>query len=202
MLTYEEMLAVSTSRSFHHGDLKAALVRSASGLIEQSGVEALSLREVARVAGVSTAAPYRHYASKEALLAEVAQQGFEQLREQLLDAGAGLKPRPAFLAQCLGYVRFAQEHPALYRLMFGAFPHKSEYRGLAEAGDRLFAVLDGQLSQGKKKQRAARAVGCWAFVHGLAMLAIDDQLHMHLPGTDEASLLDVLGPMVEVYAGS
>jgi AcrR family transcriptional regulator len=193
---------MSTSKPFHHGDLKAALARSAASLIERSGVEALSLREVAREAGVSTAAPYRHYASKEALLAEVAQQGFQQLRDELVAAAGGLDPRPAFLAQCLRYVRFAQQHSALYRLMFGLFPDKHRYQGLVLAGDRLFELLDERLSLGGKHALRFRSIGCWAFVHGLAMLAIDDQLRMHLPGTDSANLLDIIRPIVDMYACS
>lgn len=202
MLTYGTVLAVSTLKPFHHGDLKAALARSAAGLIERSGVDALSLREVAREAGVSAAAPYRHYASKAALLAEVAQQGFEQLRGALVEVAAGLDRRSAFLVQCLAYVRFAQEHVALYRLMFGPFPDKHQYPGLVSAGDKLFAVLDEQISGEGERADPARSVGCWAFVHGLAMLAIDDQLRMHLPGTDDANLLAIIRPMVESYARS
>ena len=190
---------MSTSQPFHHGDLKVALARCAADLIEQSGVEALSLRAVAREAGVSTAAPYRHYANKEALLAEVARQGFVQLRDDLVEAGAGLEPRPELLAQCLGYVHFAQHHPALYRLMFGSFPDKDRYRELTDAGDRLFAILNARFSHLGGRQRAARAIGCWAFVHGLALLAIDNQLNRHLPDTDESDLLDILRPMVEIY---
>ncbi len=200
MLTYEPVLAVSTSKRFHHGDLKAALARSAAGLIERSGVDALSLREVAREAGVSTAAPYRHYASKEALLADVAQQGFEQLHDDLVEAAAGLEQRAAVLAQCLCYVAFAQRRPALYRLMFGPFPDKHRYPRLVSAGDRLFAALDERLSQGGERAHPYRSIGCWAFVHGLAMLAIDDQLRMHLPGTDKDNLLDIIRPMAETYA--
>lgn len=86
--------------------------------------------------------------------------------------------------------------------MFGPFPDKHQYQELVKAGDRLFAVRDARLSPNEAKQRASRAVGCWAFVHGLAMLAIDDQLRMHLPGTDETSLLEIIGPMVDSYVGS
>ncbi len=195
------MLAMSTSASFHHGDLKATLANSAARLIETAGVEALSLRAVAREAGVSTAAPYRHYASKEALLAEVARQGFERLHDDLVAAGAGLAAGPDFLAQGLGYIRFARAHPALYRLMFGGFADKSRFQGLTEASDRLFAVLEDRVSKGEGRQRAARAIGCWAFVHGLAMLAIDDQLRLHLPGADDADLVEILRPLMSAYIG-
>jgi AcrR family transcriptional regulator len=192
---------MSTSRTFHHGDLKTALTRSAARLIEQSGAEALSLREVARDAGVSTAAPYRHFASKEALLAEVARLGFERLHDELAEAGARHGQQSSILSQCIAYVRFAQRNAALYRLMFGAFPDKQQYDGLLKAGDRLFALLNRALPPSAEDQ-SARAVACWAFVHGLATLALDDQLKIHLSGDDDESLLGVIRPLTETLTRS
>ena len=80
--------------------------------------------------------------------------------------------------------------------MFGAFPDKQRYDGLVEAGDRLFALLDEALAPATADQ-SARAIGCWAFVHGLAMLALDDQLKMHLPGDDDVSLMAVVEPFAK-----
>lgn len=190
---------MQTSRPFHHGDLKEAVLRSAVQLVERVGAENFSLREVAREAGVSSAAPYRHYPAKDALLAEVAQQGFERLHAGLVAAGAGLERRQAFLAQCVAYVRFAQHAPGMYRLMFGELPDKHRYQGLAAAGGRLFALLDEAVASAGG-EHPFRAVGCWAFIHGLAMLALDDQLKVHLPGTDDADLLAVIRPLAEAFA--
>lgn len=192
---------MSTSRSFHHGDLKAALTDSAVRIVEQSGVETFSLREVARDAGVSSAAPYRHFSSKEALLAEVARRGFDQLHDELAEAGSSSDRRSSFLTRCVAYIGFARHHPALYRLMFGAFPNKHCYDDLVEAGDRLFALLNDSLAV-SPSDRAARAIGCWAFVHGLAMLALDNQLRVHLPSEDDESLLAVLQPLAEALMGT
>jgi len=187
---------VSTSSGFHHGDLKAALARSAADLVEKSGTEALSLREVARAAGVSTAAPYRHYLNKEALLAEVARQGFMSMHDELVEIGSGQSEHEAFLSQCIAYVRFAERRPALYRLMFGPFPDKPRHPGLIEAGERLFALLDAPLRKAGDRQ-ALRAIGCWAFVHGLAMLALDDQLKAHMPGTSDEHLREIILPLAQ-----
>ena len=126
---------MSTSRPFHHGDLKAALARRALTMVEVSGVEAVSLRQVAREAGVSSAAPYRHYPSRDALLAEVARHGFDLLREQLQAEEAQDHPDRS-LRLCLSYIRFAIEHPALYRLMFGAQIEKASCPDLLESGKR------------------------------------------------------------------
>lgn len=188
---------MSTTRPFHHGDLKTALIRSAADLVEQSGADALSLREVARHAGVSSAAPYRHYANREMLLAEVAREGFERLHDQLITIGAGLERQSAFLAQCIAYIRFAEQNPALYRLMFGGLLDKRQHEGLIEAGDRLFALLDDP-DPGRNERQPYRAMRCWAFVHGLAMLTLDGLLAAHLSGTTDEHLLAIMEPLIAV----
>ena len=104
------MCAVSTSRPYHHGDLPAALLEAALGLLEDD--QAFSLRAVARRAGVSPTAPYRHYADKEALLAALATDGFAQLAGHL-EAAAELTD------MAVAYVAFALAHPGLFRLMYG-----------------------------------------------------------------------------------
>ena len=104
-----------TRKSYHHGDLEAALIRSAGKILEKEGLDALSLREVARQAGVSHNAPYRHFAEREALLAALAAKGFEMLAQaqQAAAAKGGLR------AMGEAYVLFALEHPQRFRLMFG-----------------------------------------------------------------------------------
>lgn len=189
---------MSTARPFHHGDLKATLARSAAVLLERSGADALSIREVAREAGVSSAAPYRHYPNRDALLAEVARDGFERLHDALMAVEARQDRRTAFVARSLAYVRFAQSNPALYRLMFGALPGKHRHEGLVEASGRLFALLDEATGDADPRQ-PFRAVGCWAAIHGLATLALDGQLEAHLPGVTDDHLLAVLQPLADTY---
>src|SRR5258705_11694555 len=109
---------MSSTATYHHGDLRAALVRAALALLDESGETALSLRAVARRAGVSAAAPYRHYADREALVSAVAAVGYRELAEQL----AAAHPSPSTPAQlasgAIAYGQFRPDRPAPFRLMF------------------------------------------------------------------------------------
>jgi AcrR family transcriptional regulator len=105
--------------TYHHGDLRAALVKAAAAEVERSGYESLSLRELAESVGVSRAAPYRHFADRRALLAAVAADGFERLTGIYRRAmGSGKTPRDRLAAAGHGYLRFAAERPQMFRLMF------------------------------------------------------------------------------------
>lgn len=148
------MCAVSTSKPYHHGDLPAALLDAALGLLEAG--ETFSLRAVARRAGVSPTAPYRHYADKEALLAALATYGFAQLADRL-EAAADLTDMAA------RYVAFALAHPGLFRLMYG--------RPTANAA----AARTAEILAGRVADPALR-IGAWAMVHGLAVLLLDGKL--------------------------
>ena len=169
------MHTVSTSieRGYHHGELRTALVGSALELLAEAGADALSLRAVARRAGVSAMAPYRHYADKEALLAAVAAHGFAGLREVLAAAD---RETPALVAQAVAYVRYALEHPALFRLMFGARLDVSSE--LTVARDAAYAVLADRVAAETPADtdREARVLGCWSLVHGLALLFLDGRI--------------------------
>src|ERR1700693_940172 len=108
-------------RPYHHGELAPTLREAASAILEEEGLEALSLRSVARRAGVSHAAPYRHYLNREALLADVAVSGFEQLRADLVQAAAAPGQEADRIAHIgAAYIRFAAQHGGLLRLMFRA----------------------------------------------------------------------------------
>jgi AcrR family transcriptional regulator len=181
---------MSTSRrTYHHGDLPAALVRAAEEILEKQGVGALTLREVARKAGVSHGAPYRHFQSLDHLLAAVAEQGFRQL-------GEALKGRaPAEMGEA--YVSFALGHPALFRLMFsGALPGTGEtargvYRSLVEA-------LSGQREIAQPERAAAAA---WALVHGLSTLLLDGHLEELATRTGRKELVRAVLGAVRFAAG-
>src|SRR5690606_4666564 len=115
------MLSVSTSReerSYHHGDLRGALLRAASEVLAEQGEAAISLREVARRAGVSHNAPYRHFSDREALLAALAELGFDELLGCMRGAAQGLEPRDGLAALGRCYVGFALQRRGLFRLMF------------------------------------------------------------------------------------
>src|SRR5712675_1452378 len=111
---------MSTARAtYHHGDLRAALVRAAIELLEERGETELSLRAVARRAGVSPAAPYRHYADREALVSAVAAVGYRELAKRLADAHPAPSTPEQLASVGVAYVQFALEQPALFRMMFG-----------------------------------------------------------------------------------
>ncbi len=158
------------SRPYHHGDLGKALREAASAILESEGLEALSLRSVARRAGVSHAAPYRHYLNREALLADVAVAGFEQLRADLVQAAAAPGQEADRIAHIgAAYIRFAAQHGGLLRLMFGPqLPNRAEFPALAAAADAIGEEI------GKTLGDPALGLAVWATVHGLAMLILED----------------------------
>src|SRR5882757_4974189 len=109
----------ASKTTYHHGDLRAACLDAALELVEEGGETALSLRAVARRAGVSPAAPYRHYADREALVSAVATVGYRELAERLAAAHPSPSTPEQLASVAIAYVQFALERPALFRLMFG-----------------------------------------------------------------------------------
>lgn len=171
-------------RTYHHGDLRRALIDEAARTIGAQGVEALTLRGVGRHLGVSRTALYRHFADKSALLGAVAREGFQRFRQDLLEAweGAG-RGRAGFDAMGLAYVRFAMTNPSHYRVMFGGFRDLcAKEPGLAADASAAFQVLVDALSSlspsgaAPPQQIDRLAHFIWAMVHGIAMLGIDGQL--------------------------
>ncbi|MBD2473016.1 TetR/AcrR family transcriptional regulator [Nostoc sp. FACHB-145] len=180
--------------SYHHGDLRQALIEAAIELIAQQDVSSVSLREVARRVGVSHTAPYRHFADKDALLAALAEEGFRGLADALNRAikQAAEHPLRRLEASGVAYVEYAFAHPSHYRVMFGRYRSKElSNDSLQEcdtnsvvltASQQVFMVLvniviegqdKGVIRSGEPKQLAWVA---WSLVHGLAMLLIDAQL--------------------------
>jgi AcrR family transcriptional regulator len=162
--------------TYHHGDLRAACVRAAMELLEESGETALSLRAVARRAGVSPAAPYRHYADREALVTAVAAVGYRELAERL----AAAHPSPSTPEQLAGvavaYVQFALQRPALFRIMFGEpCDRDDDERVAATAAVSLCVrgIVEGVFPDADAE---ALATAIWALVHGLAFLHLDGKL--------------------------
>jgi AcrR family transcriptional regulator len=127
----------------HHGDLRNALEDAALELVAERGVHALTLAETTRRAGVSVAAPYKHFADKDALLAALAHKGYEQQYERFAAAMAGTRDDPVeqLAAFAAAYVRFSAESKALFAITFGAGLSKQHYPELALAGDRVLALL-------------------------------------------------------------
>jgi AcrR family transcriptional regulator len=175
-------------RPYHHGNLKAALLQAALGLIAEAGPAAFTLREVARRAGISHNAPYRHFREKDELLAAVAAEGFERLAEALGKPGQSPRarhPNPAlhrFQASGLAYVRFALRSPEHLQVMFDWPLDLDRYPELSVSSKRAFGVLvelveaaqlEGSLPGGDPLALACIA---WSLVHGVAKLAIARKL--------------------------
>ena len=179
------------------GDLADELLKAAAALVAERGPQRFSLREVARRARVSEAAPYWHFASKEALLAGVAEQGFVTLAGLMAEVRRRVKdPHRQLQELGVAYVRFALAHPSHLRVMFGPeIRDKSAHPTLKAAGDRAFGLLVGAIADGQRAGRVQRgdaeelAVAAWALVHGLSALVIDGQLRKRVPNEREAQRL-------------
>ena len=192
-------MSTSGSGTYHHGELRAALFDAALALLAEDGADALSLRAVARRAGVSAMAPYRHYPDKGALLAALAAHGFRGLCGALREADEAAPPGRAMVGQAIAYVRFALANPALFRLMFG--PRRMDVAPPAEliaAGDATYRVLSDRVAAeaAPGRDREALTVGCWAIVHGLAGLFLDGQISDRIDAPDEIATRRVAEAML------
>jgi AcrR family transcriptional regulator len=157
---------------YHHGDLRRALTSAALSLVAEKGPKGFTLTEAARRAGVSSAAPYRHFASKAELLASVAEQGFLDLHVAL-EAAAAPTSGPSDRVVALGraYIRWAVSHPDHYQVMYGADLKKGDYPGLAVAAELAFGnLLSAVVGFASDPLEVAGPV--WSVVHGLSSLAI------------------------------
>lgn len=169
----------SEPRGYHHGNLKEALIRAALELIAQKGPAGFTFAEAARWAGVSPAAPYRHFRDRDELLASVALRGFEQFEERLTRAWDEGRPDVLTAFDRLGkaYLQFAHEEPAYYSAMFEAGIPLATSAELREAGERAFAVLRGVAEKlcglmppQTRPPALMVALHIWAMSHGVASL--------------------------------
>ncbi|KOG88182.1 TetR/AcrR family transcriptional regulator [Streptomyces varsoviensis] len=162
--------------TYHHGDLRAACLRAARELLEEDGSAALSMRAVARRAGVSPTAPYRHFPDREALVSAVAAGGYRELAGHL----AAAHPEPAtpdeLAAVAVAYVRFALDHPALFRAMFAepCDPGNEERVAATAAVSEYVRGIVRRAYPDAAPDALSTAV--WALVHGLAFLHLDGKL--------------------------
>lgn len=181
--------------SYHHGDLKRALTDAALSLVAEKGPRGFTLTEAARRAGVSAAAPYRHFADKDHLLAAAAEQGFLQLHAALTAAADRARdPHRRLVALGRGYVRWAIMHPDYYQIMFAAQTVRSEHRGLviaaALAFDDVLEATTTYVTSGRVRGRDARrlAGALWSLVHGISSLSIGGDLNQVGIHDDPAAL--------------
>jgi len=189
-------------RSYHHGDLRAAALQAAEKILETEGVDALTLRAVARAVGVSHTAPKNHFGDLQGLLSELAAVGYRRSGAALVRAmeAAGADPRLRMRAMGRAYVAFACAHPGLFVLMYRGERLDMTRASLREAieGTRQ-ALRDATLSVASDApplQLAARATASWALVHGFAMLLLDGRLRHTLAmlpkGTNADALLEAV----------
>jgi AcrR family transcriptional regulator len=193
-----------SATSYHHGDLREALLRAAEEILDQEGLPGLTLRACARRAGVSHAAPKHHFPDLADLLAEVAARGFSRLTLALREAraAAGSDPELRFVAVSRTYVQFAQEHPAHFRLMFRSDALNQSNRGLRSAATETFVEMTNSISVQRGApdvtpddllQRIADdalmqdiLIG-WSHVHGYALLLLEGQLDI-FSGSEDRDL--------------
>lgn len=169
------MVTVSTSKSYHHGDLRAALLEAGLKSLGSAAVEDLSLRQIARDAGVSATAVYRHFPDKRALLSAMADTGIERLAQEQQRAAEAADEADAFAATGRAYVRFALAHPALFRLIFAyTCPPGETVFGNSMAA-RMLQDFSARYTASEEEARRL-VIQAWAVVHGLAMLMLDGQL--------------------------
>ncbi|MEQ8824903.1 MAG: TetR/AcrR family transcriptional regulator [Filomicrobium sp.] len=166
-------------KGYHHGNLREALVEAALKLISEKGPGGLTFADAARAAGVSGAAPYRHFRDRDELMASVALRGFERFEQQLSEAWAGGKPDVFAALHELGraYLGFARDEPAMFAAMFESGLVLSQHSEVATAADRAFDVLLSACEEISKtapseSRPPARmmALHIWSFSHGIASL--------------------------------
>jgi len=196
----------SEDTPYHHGALRDALLEAAERVLERDGLSGLTLRAVAREAGVSHAAPTHHFRDLTGLVSELAAIGFRQFNAAMAAAGAaGTSPMEKAMARAKAYVAYAQAHPGMYGLMFRTERLDMTRPSLHEAASASFAGLAGAIGASRHEQiheqalsleQAAAIARAWSLVHGFTMLLLDGRLTdilRRLPkGTDAETLLDAM----------
>ncbi len=180
--------------TYHHGDLRAVILTQAARLVAERGADRVSLRELARAAGVSHAAPAHHFADRRGLFTALAAEGFEMLTAALIGA------RHSFVDAALAYVRFALEHPGHYRVMFD--------KSLVDASDPRLAVAEAaaaeELSRGVASLRDPKAradpggaeLAAWSLVHGFSMLWLNDAVSARVKVVDPMTTVERIARML------
>ena len=176
--------------AYHHGDLRSALLAAALEIIEDTGPQGLTIREVARRAGVSHAAPYRHFADKDELILSVVEQGFDLLQESMLaeKRAAGPDPVEQFAASGMAYLDFAMRYPAYYRVMFsGDLLNSTGHESLRHTSTHFFQQMINDIKSCQEMgivregDPLLQAISIVSTVHGYVSLANDNRID-HLVG--------------------
>jgi AcrR family transcriptional regulator len=195
------MKSSDTARSrdkprYHHGDLRQALIDATRQLLVEKGAEGFSLADACRLAGVTTAAPYKHFRSKQEILEAIVEQGFDTLsaRSAAAVSEKGQGTLAGLIAMGQAYLAFAVEETAVFRLMFGQNPAIKRVHQVEATGRACFSNVIEQVAiycahnhvEGDAK---AMALELWTFVHGASCLVIDEDYEKVAPGLDARALI-------------
>ncbi len=198
----DDAVSTRSRETYHHGDLRGALVEALRVLIERDGPDSFRIAEACRIAGVSTAAPYKHFANRDAMLRAVALGGMERLALAMHEAAqahsAGDPARVVGLGRA--YLRFARTEPGVFRMMFGLAEHHDDDPQLTAAGDAASGLVERVVGEHLRlplddEGVRLRAHALWCFVHGLSFLSLDGKAEKQDPATDEA-LLALVGEAI------
>lgn len=193
--------ATKAKAKYHHGDLREALIQASYELVRRDGAENFALAEACRLAGVSTAAPYKHFKDRDEVLGLVVARGFDEMSSQSMAAveAAGVGTLAGLAAMGRAYVRFAVENEKLFRLMFGQHPILKADENVVGEGTDCFSKVIEQVAiycerNGVPGNPDEIAVRLWTFVHGAASLLIDGDYAVVVPDFDIEALLDGATP--------
>ena len=194
--TSDDSAAVQSKSRYHHGDLKEAMVLASYDLVRRDCAENFKLSDACHLAGVSTAAPYKHFRDRNEVLELVIARGFEEMTRRSITAveDAGVATLAGMIAMGHAYVRFAVEEQRLFRLMFGQHPVLKQASGVEEDGMKCFANVIEQVALYCERHNVPGdpktiAVRLWTFVHGAASLLIDEDYAKVAPELDVEALI-------------
>jgi AcrR family transcriptional regulator len=203
----EVIVTHSKKRPYHHGDLRTALIEAALSLVEEHGVKGLALSDAARQAGVSVAAPYRHFKDKETLLAEIAAEGFVLFRDVLARA-AQTHPKDKvqrLVEMGVAYVDFALEHRSHFKVMWESGIPKENYPEVGTVAHQAYLLLEKAaldlLPGAPAGRQHALVAAAWSIVHGYASLTLEGELLVAATaGNDKKRLQQVLHLLLDQFA--
>ncbi|MFQ6554272.1 TetR/AcrR family transcriptional regulator [Aestuariibius insulae] len=190
---------IQEKKNYHHGNLKGQLLEAVRHLVETKGADEFSIAEACRLAGVSTAAPYKHFKDRHEILRGVVFLGMLRMRERMQEAAdahaAGTVARVAALGQ--SYIDFARAEPGLFRMMFSLTAGHQDDEELSRMGDETLGIVVGVVADHlaiplESEEAKLRAYALWCFVHGHSFLMLDDKLHGEKM-VDEGQLLLIVG---------